>query len=51
MYQERVIGTLLGVRSEDRAGDEIRNCFAVGHNGSQEHVGLQKSPFYGNYTD
>jgi len=25
--------------------------FTVGHNESQEHVGLQKSPFYGNYTD
>ena len=49
--QERVIGTLLGVRNEDGAEVEIRNCFAVGHNESQEQVGLQKSPFYGNYTD
>ncbi|CUS09384.1 unnamed protein product [Tuber aestivum] len=36
--QERVIGTLLGVRSEDGAEVEIRNCFAVGHNESQEQV-------------
>ena len=43
--QERVIGTLLGVRNEDGAEVEIRNCFAVGHNESQEQVGLQKSPF------
>lgn len=37
--QERVIGTLLGVRSEDGGEVEIRNCFAVGHNESQEQVG------------
>jgi len=43
--QERVIGTLLGVRNEDGAEVEIRNCFAVGHNESQEQVGLQSSPF------
>ncbi|KAH0606179.1 uncharacterized protein H6S33_003840 [Morchella sextelata] len=36
--QERVIGTLLGVRSEDGSEVEIRNCFAVGHNESQEQV-------------
>ncbi|KAK6339118.1 hypothetical protein TWF696_009899 [Orbilia brochopaga] len=36
--QERVIGTLLGVRSEDGTEIEIRNCFAVGHNESQEQV-------------
>ncbi|KAF8421396.1 JAB1/Mov34/MPN/PAD-1 ubiquitin protease-domain-containing protein, partial [Tirmania nivea] len=36
--QERVIGTLLGVRSEDGTEVEIRNCFAVGHNESQEQV-------------
>ncbi|KAK6351693.1 hypothetical protein TWF718_004843 [Orbilia javanica] len=36
--QERVIGTLLGVRSEDGSEIEIRNCFAVGHNESQEQV-------------
>jgi translation initiation factor 3 subunit F len=33
-----VIGTLLGVRSEDGMEVEIRNCFAVGHNESQEQV-------------
>jgi len=48
---EMVIGTLLGVRNEDGAEVEIGNCFAVGHNESQEQVGLQKSPFYGNHTD
>ncbi|KAI5797547.1 JAB1/Mov34/MPN/PAD-1 ubiquitin protease-domain-containing protein, partial [Peziza echinospora] len=36
--QERVIGTLLGIRSEDGSEVEIRNCFAVGHNESQEQV-------------
>ncbi|KAF8458545.1 putative eukaryotic translation initiation factor 3 subunit EifCf [Kalaharituber pfeilii] len=36
--QERVIGTLLGVRSEDGSEVEIRNSFAVGHNESQEQV-------------
>ncbi|KAI9889952.1 MAG: hypothetical protein M1814_004675 [Vezdaea aestivalis] len=36
--QERVIGTLLGSRSEDGTEVEIRNCFAVGHNESQEQV-------------
>jgi len=49
--RERVIGTLLVVRNEDGAEVEIRNCFAVGHNESEEQVGLRKSPFYGNYTD
>ena len=34
----RVIGTLLGVRSEDGQEVEIRNCFAVGHTESQEQV-------------
>jgi len=48
--RERVIGMLLGVRNEDGAEVEIRNCFAVWHNESQQ-VGLQKSPFYGNQTD
>jgi len=46
---ERFIGTLLGVRNG--AEVEIRNCFAVGYNESQEQVGLQKPLFYGNYTD
>lgn len=36
--QERVIGTLLGVRSEDGQEIEIRNCFAVGHTETQEQV-------------
>ena len=47
----RVIGTLLGVRNEGEAEVEIRNCFAIGHNESQEQVGPLKSPFLGNYTD
>jgi len=38
MDQERVIGTLLGVRSDDGTEVEIRNCFGVGHNESQEQV-------------
>jgi translation initiation factor 3 subunit F len=33
-----VIGTLLGVRSDDGTEVEIRNCFGVGHNESQEQV-------------
>jgi len=36
--QERVIGTLLGTRSEDGQEVEIRNCFAVGHTETQEQV-------------
>ncbi|MCJ1343071.1 hypothetical protein MMC31_001262 [Peltigera leucophlebia] len=36
--QERVIGTLLGTRSEDGSEVEIRNCFAVGHTETQEQV-------------
>ncbi|KAI9731706.1 MAG: hypothetical protein M1834_004495 [Cirrosporium novae-zelandiae] len=36
--QDRVIGTLLGVRSEDGSEVEIRNCFAVGHTETQEQV-------------
>ncbi|KAI9701516.1 MAG: hypothetical protein M1836_001572 [Candelina mexicana] len=36
--QERVIGTLLGVRSEDGTEVEVRNCFAVGHTETQEQV-------------
>ena len=36
--QERVIGTLLGVRSEDGQEVEIRNCFAVGHTETPEQV-------------
>lgn len=33
-----MIGTLLGVRSEDGQEVEIRNCFAVGHTETQEQV-------------
>ncbi|QIW97454.1 hypothetical protein AMS68_002972 [Peltaster fructicola] len=36
--QERVIGTLLGVRSEDGSEVEIRNCYAVPHTETQEQV-------------
>ncbi|KAL9635671.1 MAG: hypothetical protein Q9164_003311 [Protoblastenia rupestris] len=36
--QERVIGTLLGTRSEDGQEIEIRNCFAVGHTETAEQV-------------
>lgn len=35
-----MIGTLLGVRSDDGTEVEIRNCFGVGHNESQEQVRL-----------
>ncbi len=33
-----MIGTLLGVRSEDGTEVEVRNCFAVGHTETQEQV-------------
>lgn len=33
-----MIGTLLGIRSEDGQEVEIRNCFAVGHTETQEQV-------------
>jgi translation initiation factor 3 subunit F len=36
--QKRVIGTMLGVRSDDGTEIEIRNCFAVPHNESSEQV-------------
>lgn len=36
--QDRVIGTLLGVRSEDGSEVEIRNCYAVPHTETQEQV-------------
>ncbi|MCJ1308401.1 hypothetical protein MMC25_002054 [Agyrium rufum] len=36
--QDRVIGTLLGIRSEDGLEVEIRNCFAVGHTETKEQV-------------
>lgn len=36
--QKRVIGTMLGVRSDDGTEIEIRNCFAVPHNESNEQV-------------
>ncbi|PGH15806.1 eukaryotic translation initiation factor 3 subunit F [Helicocarpus griseus UAMH5409] len=36
--QERVIGTLLGTRSEDGTEIEIRSCFAVGHTETTDQV-------------
>ncbi|CCJ30736.1 unnamed protein product [Pneumocystis jirovecii] len=36
--QNRVIGTLLGIRSEDGSEIEIRNCFVVPHNENQDQV-------------
>ena len=36
--QKRVIGTMLGVRSDDGTEIEIRNSFAVPHNESTEQV-------------
>jgi len=42
--QKRVIGTLLGVRSDDGTEIEIRNCFAVPHNESSEQVIPSLSP-------
>ena len=36
--QERVIGTLLGVRSEDGTEIEVRNCYAVPHTETAEQV-------------
>ncbi|CAG8456705.1 5510_t:CDS:2 [Gigaspora rosea] len=36
--QHRVIGTLLGVRSEDGSEVEVRNCFPVPHDESQNQV-------------
>ena len=36
--QDRVIGTLLGTRSEDGTEVEIRNCYAVPHTETQEQV-------------
>ncbi|KAG5437762.1 hypothetical protein PCANB_000475 [Pneumocystis canis] len=36
--QDRVIGTLLGIRSEDGSEIEIRNCFVVPHNENQDQV-------------
>jgi translation initiation factor 3 subunit F len=36
--QKRVIGTLLGVRSEDGSEVEIRNCYAVPHTETAEQV-------------
>ena len=41
----------MGVRNEDGDEDEIRTCFIVRRNKSQDHVELQKSSFYCNYTD
>ncbi|KAL2004023.1 hypothetical protein VTN02DRAFT_821 [Thermoascus thermophilus] len=36
--QQRVIGTLLGTRSEDGTEVEIRSCFAVGHTETTDQV-------------
>ncbi|KAF2150597.1 eukaryotic translation initiation factor 3 subunit F [Myriangium duriaei CBS 260.36] len=36
--QERVIGTLLGSRSDDGSEIEIKNCYAVPHTETQEQV-------------
>ncbi|KAK4967041.1 hypothetical protein LTR66_011977 [Elasticomyces elasticus] len=36
--QDRVIGTLLGVRSEDGTEVEVRNCYAVPHTETTEQV-------------
>ena len=36
--QKRVIGTMLGIRSDDGSEVEVRNCFAVPHNESSEQV-------------
>src|SRR6266498_4873119 len=36
--QHRVIGTLLGVRSEDGSEVEVRNCFPVPHDETQNQV-------------
>ncbi|OKL59221.1 Eukaryotic translation initiation factor 3 subunit F [Talaromyces atroroseus] len=36
--QDRVIGTLLGTRSEDGTEVEIRSCFAVGHTETTDQV-------------
>jgi hypothetical protein len=38
--QKRVIGTMLGIRSDDGTEVEIRNCFAVPHNESNEQVDI-----------
>ncbi|RUS25913.1 JAB1/Mov34/MPN/PAD-1 ubiquitin protease-domain-containing protein [Jimgerdemannia flammicorona] len=38
--QDRVIGTLLGVRSEDSSEVEIRACFNVPHNETAESVAV-----------
>ncbi|CAG8621987.1 4020_t:CDS:2 [Acaulospora morrowiae] len=38
--QHRVIGTLLGVRSEDGSEVEVRNCFPVPHDETQNQVAV-----------
>lgn len=38
--QDRVIGTLLGVRSEDGAEVEIKGCYPVPHLETQDQVNL-----------
>src|SRR5271168_5122692 len=46
--QKRVIGTMLGVRSDDGTEVEIRNCFAVPHNESNEQVSLRFEEIFAN---
>jgi translation initiation factor 3 subunit F len=38
--QERVIGTLLGVRNEDSTVIDVKNCFAVLHREDSEQVAV-----------
>ncbi|KAK9767308.1 hypothetical protein K7432_003003 [Basidiobolus ranarum] len=38
--QDRVIGTLLGVRSEDGSEIQIKNCFPVPHDETQDQVAV-----------
>ncbi|EPX72426.1 translation initiation factor eIF3f [Schizosaccharomyces octosporus yFS286] len=38
---QRVIGTLLGIRSEDGREIEVKSCFAVPHNESSEQVEVE----------
>jgi translation initiation factor 3 subunit F len=47
--QKRVIGTMLGVRSDDGTEIEIRNCFAVPHNESSEQVSLHFRQIFANF--
>ncbi|ORY07831.1 Mov34-domain-containing protein [Basidiobolus meristosporus CBS 931.73] len=38
--QDRVIGTLLGIRSEDGSEVQIKNCFSVPHDETQDQVAV-----------